>query len=79
MPLRTKSQAPKSAQAPQSRSADVNGVRLHYLVTCKGDPVVLLHSYAETSHMWRPLIGQLASIHIFGMPREMTHLLSNQQ
>src|SRR5258705_13376600 len=40
------------AQAPQSKFAEVNGVRLHYLVAGKGDPVVLLHGYAQTSHMW---------------------------
>ena len=39
------------AQAPQSKFAEVNGVRLHYLVAGKGDPVVLLHGFAETSHM----------------------------
>jgi hypothetical protein len=60
MPPRTKSRAPKSAQLPQSRFANVNGVRLHYLFAGKGEPVVLLHGYAETSHMWRPLIGDLA-------------------
>ncbi len=47
------------AQAPQSRFADVNGVRLHYLVAGRGAPVVLLHGYAETSRMWLPLIAQL--------------------
>src|SRR5262245_53332036 len=51
------------AQAPQSKFADVNGTRLHYLVAGKGDPVVLLHGFAETSHMWRPLIGKLAGKH----------------
>src|ERR1700674_4161623 len=51
------------AQAPQSRFAEVNGVRLHYLVAGKGDPVVLLHGYAETSHMWLPLISKLADRH----------------
>ena len=51
------------AQPPQSRFADVNGVRLHYLVAGKGDPVVLLHGYAETSHMWLPLIAKLADKH----------------
>jgi pimeloyl-ACP methyl ester carboxylesterase len=40
--------------------ADVNGVRLHYLVAGQGDPVVLLHGYAQTSHMWRPLMAKLA-------------------
>jgi pimeloyl-ACP methyl ester carboxylesterase len=48
------------AQAPQSNFADVNGVRLRYLSAGKGDPVVLLHGFAETSHMWLPLISELA-------------------
>ena len=52
-----------SAQAPQSRFAEANGVRLHYLVAGKGDPVVLLHGFAETSHMWLPLIKELAKNH----------------
>lgn len=30
--------ATASAQAPQSKFAEVNGVRLHYLVAGKGDP-----------------------------------------
>jgi pimeloyl-ACP methyl ester carboxylesterase len=63
MRSRTKSRTSKSAQGPQSRFANVNDVRLHYLVAGKGDPVVLLHGYAETSHMWLPLIAQLANTH----------------
>jgi pimeloyl-ACP methyl ester carboxylesterase len=54
--------APASAQKPAavaSRFADVNGTRLHYLVAGKGDPVILLHGYAQNSHMWRPLIAEL--------------------
>jgi pimeloyl-ACP methyl ester carboxylesterase len=51
---------PASAQSPQSRFAEVNGVRLHYLIAGQGDPVVLLHGYAQTSHMWLPLIAKLA-------------------
>src|SRR5882757_11325945 len=51
------------AQSPQSKFADVNGVKLHYLVAGKGDPVVLLHGFAETSHMWLPLIAKLADKH----------------
>ena len=68
MPPHTKSRAPKSAQAPQSRFANVNGVRLHYLIAGKGDPVVLLHGYAETSHMWLPLIVELAKTHAVVAP-----------
>jgi pimeloyl-ACP methyl ester carboxylesterase len=49
--------------APQSKFAEINGVKLHYLVAGKGDPVVLLHGFAETSHMWRPLIAKLSDKH----------------
>jgi pimeloyl-ACP methyl ester carboxylesterase len=57
---------PVLAQEPiqiDSRFADVGGVRLHYLIAGKGDPVLLLHGYAQTSHMWRPLITELAKTH----------------
>src|ERR1700687_4229712 len=50
-------------QAPQSKFAEVGDVKLHYLIAGKGDPVVLLHGYAETSHMWLPLIAELADTH----------------
>src|SRR5260221_4885100 len=43
----------------QDRFANVNGLRLHYLVAGEGGPVLLLHGYAENSHMWRPLMAQL--------------------
>ncbi len=45
------------------RFAEVNGVRLHYLTAGKGHPVILLHGYAQTSRMWRPLIVELAKSH----------------
>src|SRR5580693_1122931 len=63
MPTRRKARHPKSTAVTQSRFASVNGLRLHYLIAGKGDPVVLLHGYAETSHMWRPLMAELASTH----------------
>ena len=47
----------------EDRFANVNGVRLHYLTAGKGDSVILLHGYAENSHMWRPLMAQLAMNH----------------
>jgi pimeloyl-ACP methyl ester carboxylesterase len=47
----------------QSRFANVGGVTIHYLISGQGDPVVLLHGYAQTSHMWRPLISELAGTH----------------
>jgi pimeloyl-ACP methyl ester carboxylesterase len=63
MTVRKKSRSLKSTQAIRSRFANVNGTRLHYLVAGNGDPVVLLHGYAETSHMWLPLMPKLAASH----------------
>ena len=57
------SAAPAVPPAPQSRFAEVNGVRLHYRVAGQGSPVVLLHGYTQTSHMWLPLIAELAKTH----------------
>jgi alpha/beta hydrolase family protein len=53
----------KAQTAPKSRFAEVNGMKLHYLVAGKGDPVILLHGYAQNSHMWLPLIPELAKTH----------------
>src|SRR6266403_4258630 len=47
-------------KAITSRSADVDGVRLQYLTAGKGPAVILLHGYAETSRMWKPLMPLLA-------------------
>lgn len=44
-----------------ARTAQVNGNKVAYLTAGSGDPVILLHGYAETSHMWRPLIPRLAA------------------
>jgi pimeloyl-ACP methyl ester carboxylesterase len=43
-----------------SRTADVNGLSLHYLTAGQGPAVVLLHGYTETSVMWKPVIPALA-------------------
>lgn len=56
------------AQAPQSRFADANGLRMHYLVAGQGDPIILLHGYAENSHMWLPLIKELSKNHLVIAP-----------
>ena len=49
-----------SGPAIMDRYATVNGVKLHYLAAGKGAPVILLHGYAQNSHMWRPLMKELA-------------------
>ena len=43
-----------------SRTAKIDNVELHYLTAGHGPAVVLLHGYAETSLMWRPIIPLLA-------------------
>jgi pimeloyl-ACP methyl ester carboxylesterase len=59
IPLRGAAQS--AAGEIVSRSAVVEGVKLHYLTAGQGTSVVLLlHGYAETSRMWKPLIPLLA-------------------
>ena len=50
----------KDNGAIASRTAEAGGIKLHYLTAGHGPVVILLHGYAETSRMWRPLIPQLA-------------------
>jgi pimeloyl-ACP methyl ester carboxylesterase len=54
--------------AIESRFVDVNGTKIHYLIAGKGEPVFLLHGYAQTSHMWLPLIPELAKTHTVVVP-----------
>jgi len=44
-----------------SRTSIIDGVKLHYLTAGHGTPLILLHGYAETSLMWRPIIPALAA------------------
>jgi pimeloyl-ACP methyl ester carboxylesterase len=43
-----------------SRDAEVDGVKLHFLTAGHGPQIMLLHGYAETSLMWKPIIPLLA-------------------
>src|SRR5258708_19699281 len=43
-----------------SRSATIDDVNLHYLTAGHGAPLILLHGYAETSLMWKPIMPLLA-------------------
>lgn len=52
-----------TAQQVESKFAEANGVRLHYLVSGQGDPVLLLHGFGQSSQMWRPLMRELATNH----------------
>jgi pimeloyl-ACP methyl ester carboxylesterase/uncharacterized RmlC-like cupin family protein len=53
--------SPALAQTIVSRTADAGGVKLQYLTAGHGPGILLLHGYAETSRMWRPLIPRLAA------------------
>ena len=48
--------------------AEVNGTRIHYVMGGHGSPVVLLHGYAETGHMWLPILPSLAQRHTVVVP-----------
>ena len=64
----TTNSAARAQTRINDRFATVNGIRFHYLIAGKGDPVILLHGYAENSHMWRPLMVQLAKNHTVVAP-----------
>ena len=57
---RQRCRLPCSDNAIVSRTATVEGVSLHYLTAGHGPMVVLIHGYAETSRMWRPIMPTLA-------------------
>jgi len=44
-----------------SRTVEIDSVKLHYLTAGHGPSLILLHGYAETSLMWRPIIPVLAA------------------
>jgi len=43
-----------------SRTAEIEGLGLHYFAAGHGPVVILLHGFAETSLMWRPIIPLMA-------------------
>src|SRR5437868_10451550 len=58
--LAGKFQARAADNAIVSRDAEVEGIKLHYMTAGHGAPMILLHGYAETSLMWKPIIPVLA-------------------
>jgi pimeloyl-ACP methyl ester carboxylesterase len=56
----TKANADAQDKTIASRTAEVDGARLHYMTAGHGTPLILLHGYAETSLMWKPIIPALA-------------------
>jgi len=60
-PAPTAQQLQSGIPAITVRTATVDGLNLQYLVAGHGPTIVLMHGYAETSRMWRPLMPRLAS------------------
>ena len=56
------------ARGSRESFAEVNGVRLRYTLVGEGSPVVLLHGYTQTGHMWNPLVDELAKNHTVLVP-----------
>ncbi len=44
-----------------SHLVEIDGAKLHYMIAGQGTPLILLHGYAETSLMWKPIIPVLAA------------------
>ncbi len=59
-PVPSKAGAGAGANIIASRTAEVEGIKLHYLTAGQGPAVILLHGYTQTSRMWRPIIPLLA-------------------
>jgi pimeloyl-ACP methyl ester carboxylesterase len=55
--------APPPAAEITEHDARVGELSLHYLRAGHGAPIVFLHGFAETSHMWRPALAALAHDH----------------
>ncbi|MEP7072063.1 MAG: alpha/beta hydrolase [Verrucomicrobiota bacterium] len=49
-----------AAESISSHEAKVGGVQMHYLQAGHGPAILLLHGFAQTSLMWRPLMPLLA-------------------
>jgi pimeloyl-ACP methyl ester carboxylesterase len=56
----TKAKAVAQGEAIASRTAKIDGASIHYMTAGHGMPLILLHGYAETSLMWKPIIPVLA-------------------
>src|SRR6267154_1006095 len=56
----TSAKADASDKSIASRDAEIDGTKLHYMTAGHGTPLILLHGYAETSLMWKPIIPALA-------------------
>jgi pimeloyl-ACP methyl ester carboxylesterase len=61
-------QAVQDAAPFTERDTSLDGVRLHFRIGGSGSPVVLLHGFAETGHMWSPVLPRLSATHTVVVP-----------
>ncbi len=46
-----------------SHYVEVDGLKLHYLSAGEGDPILLIHGFPTSSHLWRNVMPELAKSH----------------
>jgi pimeloyl-ACP methyl ester carboxylesterase len=66
--MATSSGATSTPDVFLERSTAVNGTTLHFRIGGGGSPVVLLHGFGETGHMWDPVLPVLAPTHTVVVP-----------
>ncbi len=49
-------------------TAEINGIRMHYVTAGSGEPLVLVHGFPETWYAWRKVIPALAARHMVIAP-----------
>ena len=48
---------------PSSHYTEANNLRLHYLEAGEGDPILLIHGFPTSSHLYRNILPELAKTH----------------
>lgn len=59
---------PELDDAPSHHTATLDGGRVHWIMSGKGEPVLLLHGWPETSHACRRVVPLLAPHHLVIAP-----------
>jgi pimeloyl-ACP methyl ester carboxylesterase len=61
--MATQTRQVQDASPFTEREVALDDVRVHFRIGGSGFPVVLLHGFGETSHMWDPVLPHLAAAH----------------
>jgi len=52
-----------TAPTPQHRTIEAAGLQLHYLEAGEGEPILLIHGFPTSSHLWRNVMPEIAATH----------------